>query len=83
MVGALSLRFIHSLDLIFFCRNESFVFAASSRTPKLYIWVHDHKTIGKDKAIGEGEVEVNCLSCILIDNLIDDNDIFLLDLATP
>jgi len=26
--------------------------------PKLYIWVHDYKTIGKDKEIGEGEIEV-------------------------
>lgn len=39
-------------------RNESFLFAASTLTPKLFAWVHDHKTIGKDKDLGEGEVDV-------------------------
>lgn len=38
--------------------NESFVFAVSTLMPKLFIWVHDHKTIGKDKEIGEGDVEI-------------------------
>jgi Ca2+-dependent lipid-binding protein len=38
--------------------NESFVFAASPLTQKIYVWVHDHKTLGKDKTIGEGEVDI-------------------------
>ncbi|KAI5991533.1 C2 domain-containing protein [Pisolithus albus] len=38
--------------------NESFVFPASSTTSKLYVWVYDHKTLGKDKVLGEGEVEI-------------------------
>ncbi|KAF9568534.1 tricalbin [Agrocybe pediades] len=38
--------------------NEPFVLAASAMTPKMYVWVHDHKTIGKDKTIGEGEVDI-------------------------
>ncbi|KAL4069403.1 C2 domain-containing protein [Scleroderma citrinum] len=38
--------------------NESFTFAATSFTPKLYIWVYDHKTLGKDKILGEGELEI-------------------------
>lgn len=39
-------------------RNESFTFAATAFTAKLYIWVYDHKTLGKDKVLGEGEIEV-------------------------
>lgn len=38
--------------------NESFFFPASSTTSKLYVWVYDHKTLGKDKVLGEGEVEI-------------------------
>ncbi|KAF9229629.1 tricalbin [Gyrodon lividus] len=38
--------------------NESFTFAASTHTPKIYVWVYDHKTLGKDKMIGEGDVEI-------------------------
>lgn len=40
-------------------RNESFVFAASAMTPKLFAWIHDHKTLGRDKELGEGEVDVS------------------------
>ncbi|KAG1715796.1 hypothetical protein ID866_1372 [Astraeus odoratus] len=38
--------------------NESFIFAASMLTPKLFLWIYDHKTLGKDKLLGEGEVEI-------------------------
>ncbi|KAH9487059.1 hypothetical protein JR316_0001125 [Psilocybe cubensis] len=38
--------------------NESFIFAASAMTPKMFIWLHDHKTLGKDKEIGEGEIDI-------------------------
>ncbi|KAJ7693677.1 C2 domain-containing protein [Mycena rosella] len=38
--------------------NESFTFAAGTFTPKLYIWIHDHKTLGKDKLLGEGEIDI-------------------------
>jgi hypothetical protein len=40
------------------CRNETFTFAAGSFTPKVYVWIHDHKTLGKDKLLGEGEIDV-------------------------
>ncbi|KAE9395950.1 hypothetical protein BT96DRAFT_958377 [Gymnopus androsaceus JB14] len=38
--------------------NESFTFAASPLTPKLYFWIHEHKTLGKDKLLGDGEVDI-------------------------
>ncbi|KAJ7456618.1 C2 domain-containing protein [Mycena latifolia] len=38
--------------------NESFSFTAGTFTPKLYIWIHDHKTLGKDKLLGEGEIDI-------------------------
>ncbi|KAG6814026.1 hypothetical protein H0H92_003876 [Tricholoma furcatifolium] len=38
--------------------NESFAFGAGPHTPKLFAWIHDHKTIGKDKDIGEGEIDI-------------------------
>ena len=41
-------------------RNESFAFSASPSTqPKLYVWVYDHKTLGKDKALGSAEIDVS------------------------
>ncbi|KAJ7071483.1 C2 domain-containing protein [Mycena amicta] len=38
--------------------NETFAFAAGSFTPRLYVWIHDHKTLGKDKLLGEGEIDI-------------------------
>ncbi|KAJ7770832.1 C2 domain-containing protein [Mycena maculata] len=38
--------------------NETFNFSAGTFTPKLYIWIHDHKTLGKDKLLGEGEIDI-------------------------
>ncbi|KAF8624817.1 hypothetical protein AX15_005704 [Amanita polypyramis BW_CC] len=38
--------------------NESFNFTAGPFTPKLYAWVHDHKSFGKDKDIGEAEIDL-------------------------
>ncbi|KJA26087.1 hypothetical protein HYPSUDRAFT_133560, partial [Hypholoma sublateritium FD-334 SS-4] len=38
--------------------NESYICAASLLTPKCYVWIHDHKTLGKDKEIGEGEIDI-------------------------
>ncbi|THV06045.1 tricalbin [Dendrothele bispora CBS 962.96] len=38
--------------------NESFTFAASALTPKMYVWVHDHRTLGKDKLLADGEVDL-------------------------
>jgi len=38
--------------------NESFSFPAGAMTPKLLVWVYDHKTIGKDKVLGEGEIDI-------------------------
>lgn len=35
-----------------------FAFAAGPSQPKLYAWVFDYKTLGKDKPLGSGEVDV-------------------------
>ncbi len=32
---------------------------AGPSQPKLYAWVHDYKTLGKDKLLGTGEVDVS------------------------
>ncbi|KZT23846.1 tricalbin [Neolentinus lepideus HHB14362 ss-1] len=38
--------------------NETLTFGAGPMTPKLYAWIHDHKTLGKDKLLGSGEVDI-------------------------
>ncbi|KAF8559381.1 tricalbin [Imleria badia] len=38
--------------------NESFMFAASAHTPRMHVWIYDHKTLGKDKLIAEGDVDI-------------------------
>ncbi|OJA07635.1 hypothetical protein AZE42_01107 [Rhizopogon vesiculosus] len=38
--------------------NESFNFAASAQMGKLHIWIYDHKTLGKDKLLSQGEVDI-------------------------
>ncbi|EDR16040.1 uncharacterized protein LACBIDRAFT_227976 [Laccaria bicolor S238N-H82] len=38
--------------------NETFTFAASALTPKILLWVHDHKTLGKDKELSSGSVDI-------------------------
>lgn len=38
--------------------NESFNFAASAHIPRLRLWIYDHKTLGKDKLLAEGEVDI-------------------------
>jgi Ca2+-dependent lipid-binding protein len=50
-------------------RNETFEFSAGAFTPKLFAWIHDHKTLGRDKELGEGEIDVGsflspCISCL-------------------
>lgn len=40
------------------CRNETFTFYAGPSQSKVYVWVHDHKTLGKDKLLGSGEVDL-------------------------
>lgn len=41
------------------CRNESFAFSAAPATqPKLFVWVYDHKTLGKDKLLGSADIDV-------------------------
>ena len=39
-------------------RNETFTFTAGPSQPKIFVWVHDYKTLGKDKLLATGEVEV-------------------------
>lgn len=49
------------VDLTLTCcrRNESFAFAAAPATqPKLFVWVYDHKTLGKDKLLGSADIDV-------------------------
>jgi len=38
--------------------HETFSFAVSPLTPKVSVSVYDHKTLGKDKEVAEGEVEI-------------------------
>lgn len=40
-------------------REETFTFTAGPSQPKLYAWVHDYKTLGKDKLLGAGEIDVS------------------------
>lgn len=40
-------------------RNENFAFPAGPTTPKLYLRVLDHRTLGKDKTVGEAEIDVS------------------------
>ncbi|CDO75883.1 hypothetical protein BN946_scf184672.g16 [Trametes cinnabarina] len=39
--------------------NESFAFAAAPATqPKMFVWVWDHKTLGKDKLLGSADIDI-------------------------
>ncbi|TFY83046.1 hypothetical protein EWM64_g967 [Hericium alpestre] len=38
--------------------NETFTFSANPAISKLYAWIWDHKTLGKDKILGEAEVDI-------------------------
>ncbi|KAF8640747.1 hypothetical protein AX17_000398 [Amanita inopinata Kibby_2008] len=38
--------------------NESFNFAAGPLTPRLFAWVHEHRTLGKDKELGDAEIDL-------------------------
>ncbi|KAI0786120.1 tricalbin [Abortiporus biennis] len=38
--------------------EETFQYTAGAGQTKLYAWVYDHKTLGKDKLLGAGEVEI-------------------------
>jgi hypothetical protein len=40
-------------------RNETFDFPVGPSTPKLYVSIFDHKTLGKDKSLGDAEVDVS------------------------
>ncbi len=40
------------------CRNETFSFSVGPSQTKISIKVLDHKTLGKDRSLGEGEVDV-------------------------
>ncbi len=39
-------------------RNETLVFPVTVATSKIYVWIYDHKTLGKDKELASGEVDV-------------------------
>ena len=38
--------------------NESFVFGASAATPKVELHVFDHRTLGKDRLLSQGEIDI-------------------------
>lgn len=43
-------------------RNESFAFSAAPATqPKMFAWVYDHKTLGKDRLLGSAEIDVRAV----------------------
>jgi hypothetical protein len=50
---------IDGIRLMTTSRRETFTFRAGTVTPKLFAWVFDHKTLAKDKLLGEGEIEVS------------------------
>lgn len=66
------LRRHYTTQLLIFCRNETFTFTAGPLTPKVYAWVHDHKTLGKDKLLGEAEIDVCFLLSLLRTRLASD-----------
>lgn len=35
-----------------------FSFISNPSFPTLYVWIHDHKTLGKDKLLGSAEINV-------------------------
>ena len=39
-------------------RNETFRFAVDQSTSKIHAWIWGHKTLGKDKLLGEADVDV-------------------------
>jgi hypothetical protein len=39
-------------------RHETFEFLVVPSTPKLHVSIFDHRTLGKDKSLGEAEVDV-------------------------
>ena len=39
-------------------RNEPFSFSAGPLTEKLHIWLHEHKSLVKDKDLGDAEIDV-------------------------
>lgn len=43
-------------------RNETFTFNAGPSIQKMQVNVYDHKTLGKDKPLGEAEIEVSSIS---------------------
>ena len=43
-------------------RNEVFAFAAGPSQQKLYTWMYDYKTLGKDKLLGSAEIDVSTVS---------------------
>jgi len=54
-----------------------FVFSASVvTTPKIYVWIYDHKTLGKDRELGSGEVDVRFFRLKVVD-VYSYNTIFL------
>lgn len=40
------------------CRNESFTFQVNGDTKTMHATIYDHKTLGKDKALGEADIDV-------------------------
>jgi hypothetical protein len=55
--------FVSALSCLHFVpRNETFDFPVGPSTPKLHVTIFDHKTLGKDKLLGEAEVDVRNLS---------------------
>ena len=58
--GELCLR-KQRIAILKICRNESFSFTAGASTPRMYVRILDHKTLGKDKVLGEADVDVSLI----------------------
>jgi hypothetical protein len=51
--------FISTCTTLIRHRNENFEFGVGSSTTKLHMSIFDHKTLGKDRPLGEAEVDVS------------------------
>ena len=58
MVSFLNSSIFWTIELTGCVRNETLAFPAGPTTPKLQVKVYEHKTLGKDKQIGEADVDV-------------------------
>jgi len=57
-VGDKEVKTKHSIKTTHPEWNEPFHFAAGPLTAKLHLWLHEHKSFGKDKDLGEADIDL-------------------------